>query len=292
MRPGDEVLVLPARKLVRIESLPSREGDLEWAVPPMPVAVSLADAVDVGRGDILVDPADPPIVARRIRARVVWMSERPLTLQTVYLIKHTTQTVCAEAVKIVSRLDIETLEECPCEQLRLNEIGTVEFETHRPIFCDPYAVNRTTGCCILIDPATNLTLGAAMIESAENGGETRRAIPAAGRRGMTVWLTGLSSSGKSTIGQALYDRLWAMGHKVEMLDGDTVRLSLGKGLGFSKEDRDENIRRIGFVAELLTRNGVVVIVSAISPYREVREEVRRQIGGVCGSVCQRAARSL
>lgn len=117
-----------------------------------------------------------------------------------------------------------------------------------------------------------------MIESAEDGGETRRAIPATGRRGMTVWLTGLSSSGKSTVGQALYDRLWAMGHRVELLDGDTVRLSLGKGLGFSKEDRDENIRRIGFVAELLTRNGVVVIVSAISPYRSVREEVRRQIG--------------
>ncbi len=117
-----------------------------------------------------------------------------------------------------------------------------------------------------------------MIESAEEGSEALRPIPASGRRGMTVWLTGLSSSGKSTVGQALYDRLWAMGHKVEMLDGDKVRLSLGKGLGFSKQDRDENIRRIGFVAELLTRNGVVVIVSAISPYRAVREEVRRKIG--------------
>jgi adenylyl-sulfate kinase len=94
---------------------------------------------------------------------------------------------------------------------------------------------------------------------------------------MTVWLTGLSSAGKSTLGQALYDRLWAMGIRVELLDGDTVRRNLCKGLGFSKEDRDENIRRIGFVAELLTRNGVVVLVSAISPYRSIREEVRRTI---------------
>jgi bifunctional enzyme CysN/CysC len=278
VRPGDEVLVLPARKLARVQSLPSREGDLERAFAPMPVAVSLADQVDVGRGDMLVDPLHAPVAARRIRARVVWMSERPLTLQTVYLLKHTTQTVCAEAVKMVSRLDIETLDERACEQLRLNEIGTVEFETHRPIFCDPYAVNHATGSCILIDPATNLTLGAAMIESAEEGGDARRALPSAARRGMTVWLTGLSSAGKSTLGQALYDRLWAMGHKVEFLDGDTVRRNLCKGLGFSKEDRDENIRRIGFVAELLTRNGVVVLVSAISPYRSIREEVRRRIG--------------
>ena len=278
VRTGDEVLVLPARKLARVQSLPSREGDLERAFAPMPVAVSLADQVDVGRGDMLVDPHHPPVAARRIRARVVWMSERPLELQTVYLLKHTTQTVCAEAVRMVSRLDIETLDERACEQLRLNEIGTVEFETHRPIFCDPYAVNQATGSCILIDPATNLTLGAAMIESAEEGGDARRALPSAGRRGMTVWLTGLSSAGKSTLGQALYDRLWAMGHKVEFLDGDTVRRNLCKGLGFSKEDRDENIRRIGFVAELLTRNGVVVLVSAISPYRSIREEVRRRIG--------------
>ena len=278
IRPGDDVLVLPSRKLARVESLPSRDGEQERAYAPMPVSVTLDDHVDVGRGDMLVDPAQPPVAARRVRARVVWMSERPLVLQTVYLIKHTTQTVCAEAVRMVSQLDVETLEERPCEQLRLNEIGTVEFETHRPIFCDPYSTNRVTGGFIVIDPGTNLTLGAGMIESAEEGGETRHIAPTAGRRGMTVWLTGLSSAGKSTLGQALYDRLWAMGHKVELLDGDTVRRNLCKGLGFSKEDRDENIRRIGFVADLLTRNGIVVIACAISPYRAIREEVRRQIG--------------
>ena len=278
VRPGDEVLVLPSRSRARVLSLPSREGGQERAFAPMPASLTLDDHVDVGRGDMLADPAQPPVAARRIRARVVWMSERPLAPQTAYLIKHTTQTVCAEAIRMVSRLDVETLDERPCEQLRLNEIGTVEFETHRPIFCDPYSTNRATGGFILIDPGTNLTLGAAMIESAEDGGDARRIAPAAGRRGMTVWLTGLSSAGKSTLGQGLYDRLWAMGHKVELLDGDTVRRSLCKGLGFSKEDRDENIRRIGFVADLLTRNGVVVIVCVISPYRAIREEMRRQIG--------------
>jgi adenylylsulfate kinase len=96
--------------------------------------------------------------------------------------------------------------------------------------------------------------------------------------GLTVWFTGLSSSGKSTLSQALREKLLHAGHKVEWLDGDAVRLQISKGLGYSKEDRDENIRRIGFVAELLTRNGVIVLVSAISPYRAVRDEMRARIG--------------
>jgi adenylylsulfate kinase len=97
-------------------------------------------------------------------------------------------------------------------------------------------------------------------------------------KGLTVWLTGLSGAGKSTIATALAEELRSQGRKVEILDGDIVRENLSKGLGFSKEDRDINIRRIGFVADLLTRNGVVVIVAAISPYREIRDEVRRSIG--------------
>ncbi len=96
--------------------------------------------------------------------------------------------------------------------------------------------------------------------------------------GLSVWFTGLSSSGKTTISQAVHEKLLRAGHKVEWLDGDVVRQHISKGLGFSKEDRDENIRRIGFVAELLTRNGVIVLVSAISPYRAVRDEMRARIG--------------
>ena len=97
-------------------------------------------------------------------------------------------------------------------------------------------------------------------------------------RGVTVWFTGLSGAGKTTISQAITKRLKKAGCKLEVLDGDIVRTNLTKGLGFSKEDRDENIRRIGFVSHLLTRNGVIVLVSAISPYREIRQEVRERIG--------------
>jgi len=98
------------------------------------------------------------------------------------------------------------------------------------------------------------------------------------QKGMTLWFTGLSGAGKTTISQAVENELTAQGYKVEVLDGDVVRENLTKGLGFSKADRDENIRRIGFVAQLLTRNGVIVIVSAISPYRNIRDEVRNRIG--------------
>ena len=97
-------------------------------------------------------------------------------------------------------------------------------------------------------------------------------------KGFTLWFTGMSGAGKSTISERIYERLRTAGARVELLDGDAVRTHLSKGLGFSKEDRDTNIRRIGFVCELLTRNGVIAIVAAISPYREVREEVRARIG--------------
>jgi adenylyl-sulfate kinase len=136
-------------------------------------------------------------------------------------------------------------------------------------------VNRKTGSFIFVDPITNLTVGAGMIEEVQEdrASRARSAIP----DGVTVWLTGLSSAGKSTLSRAVYERLWARGHRVELLDGDEVRQHLSRGLSFSKEDRNENIKRIGFVAEMLARHGVIAIVSAISPYREVRDEVRARI---------------
>lgn len=275
---GDRVKILPSGRSSTISSISIYNGNIESAEAPASVTLCLEDQVDVSRGDMLTNPADPPNVTQRIQATLVWMAETPLALRRPYLLKHTSQQLCAEVSSLISRLDVNTMEQTqrPAE-LCLNDIGAVEIETHRPLFCDSYSHNRTTGSFILIDPISNETLAAGMIvegmtdcpDSCSSGTT---------RRGLTVWFTGLSSAGKSTLNQAIYERLWVMGHKVESLDGDAVRRGLCRDLGFSKQDRDENIHRIGFVAELLTRNGVIVLVSAISPYRTARDELRRRIG--------------
>ena len=181
-----------------------------------------------------------------------------------------------------------SLQKIKAESLCLNEIGVVEMQTHKPVFFDPYVANRATGSFIIIDPSNNDTVGAGIISgpssvpaSAGQPSTTAGLPPNLIRqhqRGLTVWFTGLSGAGKTTICSALYTELLALGFRVEVLDGDVIRKLFCSDLGFSKEDRDENIRRIGFVAELLTRNGAVVLVSAISPYRTAREEVRTRIG--------------
>jgi len=272
---GDQVLLLPSGRKTRVSRIPSFGQDLNEAYAPMSASICLEDHVDLGRGDMIVDAERPPVSTRSFRAKMVWMSDVPLSITKPYLIKHTSHTVCANIVEIKSRLNITSMSEEPAKELRLNDIGIVDVETHKPVFCDPYAKNRQTGSFIVIDPATNLAVAAGMIEVAL---ESKSKLPhISGHGGLAVWLTGLSSAGKSTLSKAVYERLWARGFRVELIDGDEVRRYLSRELGFSKEDRDENIRRIGFIAELLTRNGVIALVGAISPYRKLRQEMRDSI---------------
>lgn len=155
---------------------------------------------------------------------------------------------------------------------------------HNAIFCDPYECNRTTGSLILIDPVNNDTVAAGMIMETVSAPGTEGPSHSTDQRsltnqhGMTIWLTGLSASGKTTICQAVATGLLALGLRVKVIDGEAIRNHLSKDLGYSQRDRNENIRRIAFIAQLLTRNGIVVLVSAISPYREARDEARRTIG--------------
>jgi bifunctional enzyme CysN/CysC len=275
--PGEPVIVLPSGHAARVQSICSYRGNLAEAWEPQSVTLCLDDHLDVGRGDMIASPQDPPTVTRRFRASLVWMSAKPLRPNDPFLLKHTTQRLCAVVSSVISRIDFQTLAQQPARELVLNDIGSVEISTHRPIFCDLYQRNQATGSFILIDPITNDTMAAGMIAETFPEG-ARDAVPnGAGPRGLTIWFTGLSASGKTTLSQAVYERLWAMGHRVEVLDGDIVRRNVSRDLGFTREDRDENIRRIGFLAELLTRNGVIVLVSAISPYRAVRDELRARI---------------
>jgi adenylyl-sulfate kinase len=212
------------------------------------------------------------------------MSHTPLRSDTRYLVKHTTRVLCGKVSRLNHKIEINSFAKLSAESLEFNEIGEVQLDLHSPIFCDPYDQNRSTGSFIVIDPLNNDTVAAGMIVAASeeqpgigtNG--TYAGSDVTRQKGLTVWFTGLSGAGKTTICKAVATELLAHGLQVEMIDGDVIRNYLCKDLGFSKQDRDENIRRIAFVSQLLTRNGAIVLVSAISPYRAARDSARHSIG--------------
>jgi bifunctional enzyme CysN/CysC len=282
LQTGQAVIALPSRQRTEIAEILSRSATIHEAVAPMSVAVTLRDHIELGRGDMLVDAEHMPPLSMRYRAKLIWMSEKSLGLNVPYLMKHTTQTVCGSVIQLCHKIDTQTLHEAKTDRLRLNEIGEVEIETHKPIFGESYGSNRQTGSFVVIDPVEGDTLAAGILlgpvqPSAEHvTGESRH--DGAHPRGLAVWFTGLSGAGKTTICGAVYTELLALGFRVETLDGDLIRRHMNSDLGFSRKDRDENVRRLGFLAELLVRNGVIVLVSAISPYRDVRDEVRSIIG--------------
>jgi sulfate adenylyltransferase large subunit len=164
---GDEVVVLPAGVRTHVEAVETLDGPLDAAIPPMSVTIRLADDLDVSRGDVLADPAAPPVVTRELEGRICWMSERPLAPRARLVVKQTTRSVRAVADELVSRIDVHTIEEVPApEQLELNDIGVVRLRLAEPLCVDPYEENRSTGSVVLIDEATNETVGAGIVLSA------------------------------------------------------------------------------------------------------------------------------
>jgi sulfate adenylyltransferase large subunit len=164
---GDEVVVLPGGARTQVEAVETLDGPLEAAIPPMSVTIRLADDLDVSRGDMLADPADPSVVARELEARVCWMSERPLEPRSRLAVKQTSRSVRAVADELVSRVDVHTIEDVPApDRLELNDIGVVRLRLSEPLCVDPYAENRATGAFVLIDEASNETVGAGMVLSA------------------------------------------------------------------------------------------------------------------------------
>jgi bifunctional enzyme CysN/CysC len=284
LRLGQEIVALPYEQRTTVKEILLYTQNLQEAVTLQSVVLTTVDHIDLGRGDMIVCPEKMPTVATSLTAYLIWMSRAPLRRDARYLLKHTTKIVCGRINRLTHKIDIDTLEKIEADSLQFNEIGEAQIDLHNPIFCDPYERNRITGSFIVIDPLTNDTVAAGMILRAvsTHGAQgfddfaTRSRIDQ--RQGLTVWFTGLSGAGKTTICRAVATELLAHGLQIEVIDGDVIRKYLCKGLGFSRQDRDENIRRIAFVAQLLTRNGTIVLVSAISPYRSGRDEARRTIG--------------
>ena len=300
VRVGDAVVALPSGKGSRVKRIVTADGDLAYAFTPQSVTLCLEDEIDVSRGDMLVHPANRPRVESEVEAMLVWMDMTPLQLGKSYLIKHTTQLVRGEVASLRYRIDPSDLHRRPAAELQMNDIGRCELRLQRPLLCDEYAHNRRTGNLILIDPVTNNTAGAGMIiaralhrgepESAPGSTALRHITVQSGhvaaedratllgQRPVTLWLTGLSGSGKTALSYAVEKRLVESGHAACVLDGDNIRDNLNKDLGFSPADRKENIRRVAEVARLFNDAGLTVIAAFISPCCEDRYDAARIIG--------------
>ena len=283
LRPGDDVRVEPSGLITTVERIVTFDGDLDAAGPGRAVTVTTADPIDIGRGDILCSPDRPPERAREFTATLVWMSESELVAGRDYQLQQAGQRLRCRVTEPVRRLDVDTLTSAPAPAMRLNDIASVTLRTDAELMFDPYEQNRTCGSFILIDPGDNATVAAGMIKAATRAAHI---VPSAGRvspqtrahllghSALTVWFTGLPGSGKSTLARAAEAELAAAGVYACVLDGDNLRFGLNADLGFSPEDRAENIRRAGEVAALLNRYGAVVLAAFISPYRQDRDRVR------------------
>ena len=302
---GDEVMVLPTRKTSRVKSiielLQGATAELEYAFTPMSVTLTLEDEIDISRGDMLVHLRNLPLVQSTFEAMLVWMSDETMDPALTYVLKHTTRSVKATVQRIEYRVDINTLSRAPAQALRLNEIGRVVLRTQQKLFIDAYKKNHFTGSFILAHPHTHHTVAAGIVIDRLPESQIREPIGAGsprsenirreegriatgererllGQRSLTLWFTGLSGSGKSSIAREIERRLHQSGRHVCVLDGDNLRFGLNRDLSFSKEDRSENIRRIAEVARLFNDAGTVVLVPVISPFREDRELARQTIG--------------
>ncbi|HZC71588.1 MAG TPA: adenylyl-sulfate kinase [Jatrophihabitans sp.] len=283
VRVGDEVTVLPSGFTTKVSALWRPGGTkIEEAFAGQALVVELADDIDIARGDLICRPHNRPHVSQEIDAMVCWLTtESQLTPGGRYTIQHTTRSTRGVIAELDYRLDVNTLHrDESAEDLKLNEIGRIRLRTQHPLLFDAYRRSRDTGSFILVDEATNNTVAAGMITGPSqhdakvvwHRGSVERAERAT--TGMTVWLTGLSGSGKSSIAAELERRLVASGRPAYLLDGDNLRHGLNADLGFSAEDRAENVRRVGEVAKLLSDAGVIAIASLVSPYIADRQRVR------------------
>lgn len=284
LAPGDAVAVWPSGRPARVARIVNFGGDAERARAGDSVTVTLEEAVDAGRGDLLSRPDDAPEVADQFAAHLLWMAEEPLMPGRSYLLRAGARWVPATVTALRHTLSVETLEHRAAPTLGLNAVGLCNLSTAAPLAFDPYEANRHTGSFILVDRFSNQTVGAGMIRHplrrAANLHRQELAVSSAERAGIkrqrpaVLWFTGLSGAGKSTIANRVERRLHALGYHTMMLDGDNVRLGLNRDLGFTDADRVENIRRVGEVAKLMTEAGLIVLCAFIAPFRAEREAVR------------------
>jgi bifunctional enzyme CysN/CysC len=284
IHPGDRIRVQPSGRESRVERIVAYGGDLERAVAGQSITLTLEDEIDISRGDVISRAEAPAEVADQFECTIVWMSDEAMLPGRPYLMKVGTRTVSATVTEPKYKVNVNTMEHLAAKKLELNEIGICNVALDRPVAFDPYTANRDTGGFILIDRLTNNTVGAGTLHFALRRAhnihlqhvdiDKKARAETMGQRPAVLWFTGLSGSGKSTIANLVEKKLYALGRHSYLLDGDNVRHGLNKDLGFTEEDRVENIRRVAEVSKLMVDAGLIVLTAFISPFRAERRLAR------------------
>ena len=347
IRQGDDVTILPSRLRSKIKSIVTYDGEMEEARAGDSIVLQIEDDIDISRGDMIVRSNNVPHFSRSFDAYLCWMNQEAMEVGKTYQLMQTTRCMQAYVRDIHYKIDVDSMHRASATQLELNEIGRVSVETSLPLSLDTYRRNASTGSFILIDPATNVTVGAGMVRKAvqvemngiiasypEGGWAEKENILEAeafdpekdrqeydadaymrslwlkkyegkkrdyllhspnvkwtpqnisreererrhGHKSMVVWLTGISAAGKTTIARTLERKLWNEGKMTIVVDGDIMRHGLSGDLGFSPDDRKENIRRAAHAARAMLDHGFIVICAFVSPYLADREMARHIIG--------------
>jgi bifunctional enzyme CysN/CysC len=289
IKTGDKITVLPSKTETKIKAIippvhyETGIKNSKFAYAPMTVTLITEDEIDISRGDLIVKSDNIPDMNDCFEVFVVWMGEEPLVTDKIYNIKRATTFLTGYFEEILFKVNINTLEQEKTDSLNLNEIGYCKINLSRIIAFDPYLLHRQTGSFIIIDRITNNTVGAGMILKKSVSRNViwhktkiskQDRVKIKGHKPCIIWLTGLSGSGKSTIANVLEEKLVRMGLHTYLLDGDNIRHGLNKNLGFSKKDREENIRRIAEVSKLFVDAGLIVVTCFISPFKKDREFAR------------------
>jgi bifunctional enzyme CysN/CysC len=287
VKPGDTVRVLPSGKTSTVVRIVSFGGDKADAIAGESVTLTLADEIDISRGDVICSASDPAGLADQFEATIAWLAEEELLPGRSYLVKLGASLIGAAIAKPKYVVEVNTLDHLVAKTLHLNEVGVCTLTLDRAVAFDAYADNRDMGSFIVIDRLTNQTVGAGVLHFALRRSqnihwqalEVDKAARGRlnGHRPCVLWFTGLSGSGKSTIANLVERKLHAAGVRTYLLDGDNVRHGLNKDLGFTAADRVENIRRIGEVSKLMVDAGLVVLTAFISPFRSERELARHMV---------------
>jgi len=284
IRPGDKIAVASSGRSSTVRRIVTADGDLDEAAAGEAVTLTLADEIDISRGDVLCAADARPEVSEQFAAHLLWMAEDELLPGRQYILKLATSTVPAQVTALKHRLDVNTLGHDAAKTLKLNEIGYVNVSLSQPLAFDPYRDSRDMGGFVLIDRYSNATVGAGMIDFGLRRAtnvhwqalDVNKAARAAlkHQKAAVLWFTGLSGSGKSTIANLVERALLSQGRHTYLLDGDNIRHGLNRDLGFTDADRVENIRRVAETARLFADAGLIVLVSFISPFRSERRMAR------------------